>query len=183
MQLIAVPFVVRSPEQRDAEGRKEKRALRRKAPPPPPPSSEHLAEVLEALCASNFACRDTSLPVLRNLTVQLVSIPTLGSFRVDGRERFGSKLAHWRKLVEVTKAPNLVVYMCAEKAFFLICAKPSNNQQVKTRSAICWLRDGAPGVTVERSEIKIRDLDGRPEVIFERRRGHLMCAGSQENLC
>ena len=144
MQLIPVPFFVCSPsiEEHDVEGRNEKRANRRKAPPPPP-SSQDLEDVLEALCAASSNGHDTSLPVLRNLTVRFVGIPLLSSFRVDGGERFGSKLAHWCRLIEMTESPNLVVYFSAERAFFLISAKSSNNQQVETRSAICWLRDCA----------------------------------------
>ena len=145
MQLIPVPFFVCPPstEEHDVEGHNEKRAPRRKAPPPPPPSSQDLEAVLEALYAASPAGHDTSLSVLRNLTVRLVGIPLLSSFRVDGGERFGSKLAHWRTLVEMTEASNLVVYFSAERAFFLISAKSSNNQQVETRSAICWVREGA----------------------------------------
>ena len=136
-ELIQVVLVVCvSPsEQRVVRCRGAKRA-----PPPRCPSSRSLAEVLGALCAAKLGDSRT-LRVERNLLVRLRGIPSLSSCRVDG-ERFG-RLAHWSRLVETARAPNIVLYICAEKQFWVVSAKSQNTQTVNTRSAICWLRAGA----------------------------------------
>jgi hypothetical protein len=112
----------------------------KRAPPPRRPSSRSLAEVLDALCAANLGDSKT-LRVERNLLVRLDRLPLLSSCRVDG-ERFG-RLAHWSRVVETAGAPNIVLYICAEKQFWVVSAKSQNTQTVNTRSAICWLRAGA----------------------------------------
>ena len=136
-ELIQVVLVVCvSPsEQRVVRCRGAKRA-----PPPRCPSSRSLAKVLGALCAAKLGDSRT-LRVERNLLVRLRGIPSLSSCRVDG-ERFG-RLAHWSRLVETARAPNIVLYICAEKQFWVVSAKSQNTQTVNTRSAICWLRAGA----------------------------------------
>lgn len=126
-----------------------KRGCRRLPPRPPPtpppariPSSQCLADVLESLRA--FSADDgQTLQLSSDFLVRLSKIESLGTRRVDSGERFGGKLAHWSKLVEATGAPNIVVYIRADKHFYVVCARARHTQMVETRSALCWLRDGA----------------------------------------
>ena len=115
----------------------------KRAPPACCPSSQALAGMLEELCASGS---DDTLQVQRNLHVRLERCALLSACRLGGgggeRERFG-KLAHWSALVETLGAPNLVMYACDERQFFVVCPKSTNTQPVNTRSAICWLRTPA----------------------------------------
>ena len=113
-----------------------------KRAPPRIPSSLCLEDVLESLCKASVAHGETLL-LSSDLLVRVSRIESLGTHRVDGGNRFGGKLAHWSKLVEATGAPNIVVYLRADKQFYVVCAKARNTQRVETRSAICWLRDGA----------------------------------------
>lgn len=138
MHVMAVVVVCAPPSRQRAVRRRKKRS-----PPPRCPSSRSLAGMLESLCACGS---EQTLRVERNLHVQLAHIPLLSACRVDSgegeRERFG-KLAHWAALVETTGCPNIVLYICSEGRFFVVCRKSINTQPVNTRSAICWLRDAA----------------------------------------
>ena len=164
MQLTAIVFVLSAPAAEQSaeqpavacQRQKAKRTPRKQpsaplprrpgppTPPPPPPSSqvleEALDEVLEALCSCRYiGC--TTVPMGSNLILRLSRIPSLSNFRVEG-VRFG-RLEHWARLIEETRAPNIVVYATPGKDFFSVTAKPRLNQRVDTRSAICWLRDAA----------------------------------------
>ena len=101
-----------------------------------------MADVLESLRALSVDDGQT-LQLSSDFLVRLSKIESLGARRVDSGERFGGKLAHWSKLVEATGAPNIVVYIRAEKHFYVVCAKARHTQRVESRSALCWLRDGA----------------------------------------
>ena len=74
--------------------------------------------------------------------VRFHTVPLLTACRVDDGERFGL-LAHWSLLVESTEAPNIVVYISEEEQFFVVSANAALTQKAHTRSAICWLRQGA----------------------------------------
>ena len=104
------------------------------------PSSASLSIALEALCASKLDLK--TLRVEEGFLVGLRSVRLLSCCRVAGGERFG-RLDHWCTLIERTAMPNIVVYMCTEKQFYVVCAKRKHTQPVETRSAVCWLRDGA----------------------------------------
>ena len=136
--MAVVVFYPPPPAQSSTRRRKEKRL------PPRCPSPKILTGVLEALlCASGS---DDTLRVERDLHLRLSWIPLLSACRLGGdgprRERFG-KLEHWSALIESTGAESIVLYISAERQFFVVCAKPTNTQPVNTRSAICWLRDAA----------------------------------------
>ena len=96
---------------------------------------------MQTLCASKLGDVKT-LPLERNLLVRLHKIPSLSACRVRDGEQFG-RLAHWALLIQRIGAPNIVLYSCAMRQWWVICAKASNTQKVNTRSALCWLRDGA----------------------------------------
>ena len=138
MNVMAIVVFFLPPTAQSAAPRKAKRA-----PPPRCPSPQFLAGVLEALCASGL---DDTLQVEKNPHVRLSWIPLLSACRLRGdgpeRERFG-KLEHWSALIESTGAPSIVLYVCSERQFFVVCRKSTNTQPINTRSAICWLRTTA----------------------------------------
>ena len=133
MQVVLVYFRVPPCEQPDRR-RKTKRT-----PLPKCPSSTSLEYAIEALVT--FAAR------MQESQMQPSGFPIglrkvrLSSCRVAG-ERFG-RLDHWCTLIERTAMPNVVVYICEEKQFYVVCAKRKHTQPVETRSAICWLRKKA----------------------------------------
>jgi hypothetical protein len=98
-----------------------------------------LKSALEALCASEL--NNKALQVEQRFHVRLRSLRLLSSCRVDG-ERFG-RLEHFSRLLQKTRAPNIVLYISADEQFFVVSAKRSLTQPVDTRSAMCWLRQGA----------------------------------------
>lgn len=111
----------------------------KRAPLPKCPSSRSLKSVLEALCASELD--NKVLQVDRRFHVRLCKLQLLSSCRVNG-ERFGG-LEHFSQLLQKTSAPNIVLYISAEEQFHVVSAKRSLTQPVDTRSAMCWLRQGA----------------------------------------
>ena len=129
-------YVCASPCEQPAVRRRRKS---KRAPMPKCPSSTSLNFALEALCASRLDSK--TLRVESGFLVKLRNLRLLSSCRVAG-ERFG-RLEHWCALVEETSAPNIVLYICAEKQFFVVSSKRKQTHPVDTRSAISWLREGA----------------------------------------
>ena len=111
----------------------------KRAPLPRCPSSRSLKSVLEALCASEL--HNKVLQVDRCFHVRLCNPPLLSSCRVNG-ERFG-RLEHFSRLLQNTRAPNIVLYISADEQFHVVSAKKSLTEPVDARSAMCWLRQGA----------------------------------------
>ena len=111
----------------------------KRAPLPRCPSSRSLKWVLEALCASEL--HNKVLQVEQTFHVRLRKLRLLSSCRVDG-ERFG-RLEHFSRLLQETRAPNIVLYISADEQFFVVSAQMSVTQLVDTRSAMTWLRQGA----------------------------------------
>ena len=132
MRVALVPFAVQPAVHHH-------RRKSNRAPPPKRPSSSSLNFALGTLCASEVECK--TLQVEQGCEVRLRNIRLLSSCRVAG-ERFG-RLEHWCALVESTGAPNIVLYICAERQFFVVSSKRKQTHPVDTRSAICWLRDRA----------------------------------------
>ena len=102
--------------------------------------SQPLADVLRDMCTSRLG-RTNALELEKRLIVRLHEIPLLSSCRVGG-ERFGS-LSHFSRVIEETSAPNIVLFCCSKKRFFVVSSKSKNTQQVHTKSALCWLRTRA----------------------------------------
>ena len=92
------------------------------------------------MCTSRLG-RTNALELEKRLIVRLHEIPLLSSCRVGG-ERFGS-LSHFSRVIEETSAPNIVLFCCSKKRFFVVSSKSKNTQQVHTKSALCWLRTRA----------------------------------------
>ena len=132
MQVVLVYFCAPPCEQPDRR-RKPKRT-----PLPKCPSSTLLEYAIEALVTSQL--KRKLLQVEEGFLIGLRNI-RLSSCRV-AEERFG-RLDHWCTLVERTAMPNIVAYICEEKQFYVVCANNKHTQPVETRSAVCWLRDGA----------------------------------------
>ena len=136
-QAMVCWYVSSPPEQHDLRGRRSRKA-KRAGPKPPHPC--FLNDVLEALCSSKLVSK--TLQVEQNLLVRCSKVALLSSLLVNDGERFGT-LAHWSRLVERTRSPNIVVYMASEKQMFVVCAKALLTQGVNTRSAIHWIRSQA----------------------------------------
>ena len=117
----------------------QRRRKAKRAPVAKCPCSKSLKFALGALCASKLECK--TLQIEEGFLLRLRNIRLLSCCRVAG-EQFG-RLEHWCALVERTGVPNIVLYICSEKQFFVVSSTRKQTQPVDTRSAICWLREGA----------------------------------------
>ena len=98
-------------------------------------------DILRGICKSSLADGAT-FEVDKGMVLRLHKIPHLTACRVDGDVPFG-QLAHWTRLIEHTQGPNIVLFCCEQKRFWVVCAKARNTQVALTRSALCWLRQQA----------------------------------------
>ena len=138
MQVLVV-CVGAPPCEQPAVDRCRRKGKAKRAPVAKCPSSKSLRFAIEALCASKLDSK--TLQVQEGFLLRLRYIRLFSSCRVAG-ERFG-QLEHFCLLIEKTSAPNVVVYVCAERQFFVVSKRRRQTQPVETRSAICWLRQKA----------------------------------------